>query len=142
MKRISIDMDGVIANVYSQFITMHSTEFGTVLSLDEITGKPEEVAFANAIKYVTSPGFFRNAPVIKDAKEVVFKLTEHYQVLVEKLELGTITNTEQSEFEILATQEEKLRNQRVKYMLELAQLRAVPLSQIMESLGLKPLVHA
>ena len=28
MKRISVDMDGVIANVYSQFITMHAAEFG------------------------------------------------------------------------------------------------------------------
>ena len=68
--------------------------------------------------------------------------TEHYQVLIEKLELGTMTNAEHSEFEILATQEEKLRNQRVKYMIELAQLRATSLSKIMEDLGLMPLVHA
>jgi len=31
MKRISVDMDGVIANVYSQFIQMHAAEFGEVL---------------------------------------------------------------------------------------------------------------
>ncbi len=82
MKRISVDMDGVIANVYSQFISMHAAEFGIVLSLDEITGKPEEVAFANAIKYVTSPGFFRNAPVMNDAQKVMLKLNEHYQIFI------------------------------------------------------------
>lgn len=68
--------------------------------------------------------------------------TERYQVLVEKLELGTMTDGEHTELDILANQEEKLRNQRVKYMVELAQLRAVTLPQIMESLGLIPLTHA
>ena len=68
--------------------------------------------------------------------------TERYQVLVEKLELGTMTDEEHTEFDILATREEKLRNQRVKYMIELAQLRSVTLPQVMESLGLIPLNHA
>jgi hypothetical protein len=68
--------------------------------------------------------------------------TERYQVLVDKLELGTMTDAEHTEFDILANQEEKLRNQRVKYMIELAQLRAVSLTQVMESLGLIPLTHA
>lgn len=67
---------------------------------------------------------------------------ERYQVLVEKLELSTMTDAEHTEFEVLGNKEEKLRNQRVKYMIELAQLRAVSLTQVMESLGLKPLTHA
>jgi hypothetical protein len=66
---------------------------------------------------------------------------ERYPILVEKLELGTMTDAEHTEFQLLGNKEEKLRNQRVKYMLELAQLRAVSLSQVMESLGLKPLLH-
>ena len=68
--------------------------------------------------------------------------TERYQVLVEKLEFGTMTDAEHAEFEILANQEEKRRNQRVKYMIELAQLRAATLPQVMESLGLIPFAHA
>ncbi len=66
---------------------------------------------------------------------------QRYPILVEKLELGTMTDAKHAEFDILGNKEEKLRNLRVKYMIELAQLRAVPLSQVMESLGLKPLVH-
>jgi hypothetical protein len=66
---------------------------------------------------------------------------ERYLILVEKLELGTMTYAEHAEMDILGNKEEKLRNQRVKYMIELAQLRAVSLSQVMESLGLKPLAH-
>ena len=68
--------------------------------------------------------------------------TERYHVLIEKMEVGKMTDAEQTEFEILANQEEKQRNLRVKYMIELAQLRAVTLPQVMESLGLIPLSHA
>ena len=68
--------------------------------------------------------------------------TERYHILVEKLELGTMTDAEHSELGLLGNKEEKLRTQRVKYMIELAQLRAVNLSQVMESLGLKPLEYA
>jgi hypothetical protein len=76
-----------------------------------------------------------NLTVLDDAK------VNRYHVLVEKLELSTMTDAEHIEFDILANQEEKLRNQRVKYMIELAQLRAVSLSQVMESLGLIPIAH-
>ena len=76
-----------------------------------------------------------NNTILDDAK------TKRYQALVENLELGTMTDVEHSELEFLAHYEEKLRNQRVKYMLELAQLRALTLPQVMESLGLIPLSH-
>ena len=76
MKQISVDMDGVIANVYSQFLQMHAAEFGDVLQSAAIDGKPETAAFVNAIKYVTSPGFFLNAPVIENSQAVMQKLNE------------------------------------------------------------------
>jgi hypothetical protein len=76
-----------------------------------------------------------NLSVLDDTK------VNRYHVLVEKLELSTMTDAEHIEFDILANQEEKLRNQRVKYIIELAQLRAVSLSQVMESLGLIPIAH-
>ena len=82
MKRISVDMDGVIANVYSQFIQMHAAEFGEVLTSGAIDGKPESAAFLNAMKYVTSPGFFLNAPVIENSQAVMQKLNERYKVFV------------------------------------------------------------
>jgi hypothetical protein len=65
---------------------------------------------------------------------------ERYHALVEKLELSTMTDVEHTEFDILGNKEEKLRNLRVKYMIELAQLRAVTLPEVMASLGLKPLI--
>ncbi len=77
-----------------------------------------------------------NRAVLDDTK------VERYHELTEKLELGTMTEAEHSEFELLATQEEKLRNQRVKNMIELAHLRGITLPQVMKSLGLIPMSHA
>ncbi len=51
MKRIAVDMDGVLANVYHQFITMHAAEFGKVLSLEETNGRPEADIAKNLHRY-------------------------------------------------------------------------------------------
>ena len=67
---------------------------------------------------------------------------ERYHYLSEKLQSGKISNAEHSELAILANKEEKMRNQRVKYMIELSQIREVSLSQVMESLDLTPIAHA
>ena len=64
------------------------------------------------------------------------KLRERYKVLAEKLENDTLTDTEHTEFMILTTKDETLRNERVKYLIELAQLRGVSLAQVMKNLGL------
>jgi hypothetical protein len=87
---------------------------------------------------------FRERQLLHKINRTVLNTTQtaRYHVLVEKLELSTITAAEQIEFEALAHEEEKRRNQRVKYMLELAQIRAVTLPQVMASLGLIPLTHA
>jgi 5'-nucleotidase len=82
MKRISIDMDGVIANMYSQFQKMYAEEFGKVLSLDEITGKPEHDAFTNVLTYVNSPGFFRTAPVMENSQRVLKLLNDQYKIFI------------------------------------------------------------
>ena len=82
MKRISVDMDGVIANVYSQFITMHAAEFGKMVTAAEINGKAEDAAFENALKYVRTPGFFSTAPVIEGSQEVMRKLNNQYHLFI------------------------------------------------------------
>lgn len=64
------------------------------------------------------------------------KKAERYALLIQKLEPDTMTETEHAEFMDLVTEEEALRNERVKYLIELAQLRNMPLLQLMDSLGL------
>ena len=70
------------------------------------------------------------------------KKIQRYKELVEKLEFGSLTDAEHAEFMHLASHEEKLRNQRVKCLIELAQLRAVSLPQLMMDLGLKTAQNA
>jgi hypothetical protein len=69
------------------------------------------------------------------------KKKERYQSLVIKLEADTISEIEHAEFTKLADLQEKLRNQRVKHLIELSQLRAVSLPQLMVSLGLNSAAH-
>ena len=61
---------------------------------------------------------------------------ERYADLIQKLEADSITKTEHVEFMDLVTEEEALRNERVKYLIELSQLRNITLPQLMTNLGL------
>lgn len=64
------------------------------------------------------------------------KKAERYALLMQKLEPDTMTESEHNEFMNLVTEEEALRNERVKYLIELAQLRNISLLTLMNSLGL------
>jgi hypothetical protein len=67
--------------------------------------------------------------------------TERYMLLHLKLEAETISGSEYQEFMDLVAQEEELRNERVKYMIELSQLRGITLPQVMNSLGINVPSH-
>ena len=62
--------------------------------------------------------------------------TKRYQLLVQKLEAETISDSEYKEFMQLAEQEEVIRYERLIYLVELAQIRSITLPQLMENLGL------
>lgn len=69
------------------------------------------------------------------------KRKERYQFLIVKLEADTISKAEHTELGQLSDLQEKLRNQRVKYLIELAQLRAVTLPQLMSAMGLNSIAN-
>jgi hypothetical protein len=68
--------------------------------------------------------------------------TERYQELVYKHEFETITDEEHAEWGQLADEEENIRVQWLTYLVELTQLRDVPLPQLMEDLGLNRPMYA
>jgi len=84
-KRILIDMDGVLADVYARLFEMHEKETGKKLSPDEIAGKLEAEAFPSQRRWVSEPGFFRTLPVMKGSSEVVKKLSQKYDVIIVSL---------------------------------------------------------
>ncbi|MGI9532486.1 5' nucleotidase, NT5C type [Lutimonas sp.] len=81
-KSLIVDMDGVLADIYKQLIKLEFEESGTRITVEETMGKTENDAFPNCQKLVKERGFFRNAPVMPGAIEVLKKLNEHYQLFV------------------------------------------------------------
>jgi hypothetical protein len=66
---------------------------------------------------------------------------ERCNALILQMEFATLTEAEHQELMLLVEEEEKLRVERVQYLIELAQLRRIPLPQLMENLGLKKGKH-
>jgi hypothetical protein len=65
---------------------------------------------------------------------------ERYHALIYKLEIETISDTDHAELLELVEEEEKIRVKRLKYLIELSQLRNVSLPQLMKTLELtKPI---
>ncbi|MDC8004105.1 5'(3')-deoxyribonucleotidase [Aureisphaera galaxeae] len=81
-QRLLIDMDGVMADIYQQAINFEFAESGRLIQLEEVNGKDEIVAFPNAKRHVREKGFFREAPVIPDAQEVVKALYDSYDIFI------------------------------------------------------------
>ena len=67
---------------------------------------------------------------------------ERYLFLQEKMEVENLSDTEYQELLSLVDKEEKMRNKRFQYLLELPQLRAVSLTELMDKLGLNILNYA
>lgn len=82
MKRILVDMDGVLADVYSRFFDLHEQETGLRLTTSDVSGMLEAEAFQNQIRWVTTPGFFRTVPVMKGSVGGLKKLNSLYNVVV------------------------------------------------------------
>ena len=75
-------MDGVLADVYSQFIAMHENEYGYAITLTEVEGIPEADAFPGILKHVNARGFFRHAPLINGCQEYLQRLNEKYKLFI------------------------------------------------------------
>lgn len=81
-KQILVDMDGVLADVYSQFINLEFKDSGIMLRKEDLYGKREELVFPSFEKHVNSIGFFRTAPLIENSVEGLKYLNERYKVLI------------------------------------------------------------
>lgn len=80
-QQILVDMDGVIADVYAQFIALEYAHSGIKLKQEELNGKKEE-ELPTFRKHVESRGFFRTPPLMPDSIEGLRYLNNKYRVLV------------------------------------------------------------
>ena len=81
-QRLIVDMDGVLADVYEQFLNYEEIETGIRQPIEDLYGKPEEIAFKNMGKYVLSKGFFRNTPVLEGSIPALYRLNKQYELFV------------------------------------------------------------
>jgi 5'-nucleotidase len=65
MKKVIVDMDGVMADVYHQLIQFEKRDTGNEVEISTLTGRPEIEAFPNGKKHVNEVGFFRTLPVME-----------------------------------------------------------------------------
>lgn len=81
---IAIDMDGVIADTIGHFVDFYNREHGTQFSRKVFEGKREFDALPNEAvkKYVRTPGFFRNVPVMKGAQEALLYLSDKFDIYI------------------------------------------------------------
>ena len=83
MKRLLVDMDGVLGDVYAQFMKYEKEEFGkNAQTIENLRGKIELDAFKNARKYIHEGGFFRTLPVIEGSVDAVKQLNQQYDLLI------------------------------------------------------------
>lgn len=95
MDRIAVDMDGVLADVMEQFLRWDEKDFGRRKTWEEMKGRPEAQVFPKAREYVFTKGFFRTAPVMEGAQEILFELNKKYNVFI----VSAATEFPQSLFE-------------------------------------------
>ena len=82
MKRILVDMDGVIADVYSRFFELHEEETGQKKKPEDIIGLKEGEAFPELSRWANTSGFFRTIPVMPDSQRVLKALNEAFDIIV------------------------------------------------------------
>ena len=85
--KIAVDMDEVLADPLSKFISLYNRDYGVPLDLkilpgNEIHHHVPEHANMKWFEYINEKGFFRELPVIEGAQEVMLALHEKYDVYI------------------------------------------------------------
>jgi 5'-nucleotidase len=82
---IAVDMDGVLADTETHFITYYEAESGEKVDRSTMLGVPESHAFPDKTavdRYVHTPGFFRTLPLIPGGVEAVRSLMKDFDVYI------------------------------------------------------------
>jgi len=84
MKKIALDMDEVIADVYPKFLDLYERDFGYRPKKEDYWGKKvyDLENAAHIRQYLFKAGFFRDLPVMEGSPEVVEWLNEHFDVYI------------------------------------------------------------
>jgi 5'(3')-deoxyribonucleotidase len=91
MLRLGIDLDGVVADFNTGWMTRYNAERGTNLTPDQVTHWDAMIQlthFASINEFWRwarngdGPGLFRHLPVLPDAKSALQRLSRHHQIVI------------------------------------------------------------
>ena len=75
-------MDGVLADVFEQFLDWDERDHGVRQLREEAMGKKEMDVFKSARKYVYTEKFFRTLKVMEDSQEVLERIHRNYDLYI------------------------------------------------------------
>jgi len=75
--------------------------------------------------------------LVKINQAIPLDIQQHYNELIAKREAETLTSDEHENLLRLTEQIEKLQAQRIEYLADLARIRGISLTALMENLGIK-----
>ena len=85
LKKIAVDMDGVLADIDTHFINWYHKIYGVQVPYEQLLGKPEIDAFpvkGATRTFVNTPGFFRTLPVMPGAVEAIAELMKRFEIYI------------------------------------------------------------
>ncbi|UWX60541.1 5'(3')-deoxyribonucleotidase [Chryseobacterium oranimense] len=82
MKKVIVDMDGVMADVYHQLVQFEKRDSGKEIEISGLAGMPEIEAFPNGKKHVNEVGFFRTLPVMEGSKAALEYINSKYELYI------------------------------------------------------------
>ncbi|MFE1747038.1 STAS/SEC14 domain-containing protein [Coleofasciculus sp. H7-2] len=107
------------------------------LSLPELEKFVSQVLLLQAQRKANSLPQVEAELLIKINQSIPSDIQKYYDELIAKRQAETLTPTEYSELLHLTEQIEKLQVQRIEYLAELARLRKISLTVLMEDLGIQ-----
>ncbi|RYY62945.1 MAG: 5'(3')-deoxyribonucleotidase [Chitinophagaceae bacterium] len=81
-QRIAVDMDGVLADVFEQFLDWDEREHGVRQLRENLMGQKELEVFKHARKYLYTEKFFRSLKVMQDSQEVLRRIHDHFDLYI------------------------------------------------------------
>lgn len=84
-KSIAIDMDNVIADIEAQAISWYHEKHGVLVDKESLQGLPEGSGFPDkeeVRRFLFTPGFFRNSPVMAGAQQAVARLHNDFNIYI------------------------------------------------------------
>jgi len=105
---------------------------------EELTGFVEQVLMLRAERATTHLNRPESDLLMQINRGIPPNLHARYQILIEKRRSETLTPDEHTELLQLTEEMEKQDTERLTALAELAQVRQMPLTDLMQSLGIQP----